>query len=72
MSLSSNQSAHTELDTSADELALGTNIITTSDHRASVGARTKATPKASLNRSLKKLARTHKRPGTRSESIQKA
>ena len=72
VSLLSNQPVHPESDTSADELALGTNTTTTSDHRASVRARTNAIPKASSSRRLKKLARTHKGPGTGCESIQKA
>lgn len=38
VSLSSNESAHRESETSADELALGTNTIATSVHRASVGS----------------------------------
>lgn len=71
VSLSSNDPAHLESETSADELALGTNTIATSVHRASVGARGTTLPKVSANRRLKKPARAHRKPGTGHDGLQR-
>jgi len=54
VSLSSDEPANLESETSADELALGTNTIATSDHRTLVGVRTNPPPEVSSNRRLKK------------------
>lgn len=71
VSLASNEPNHQESETSADELALGTNTIATSVHRASVGARGTTLPKVSANRRLKKPARAHRKPGTGHDSLQR-
>ena len=63
VSLSSNESAHLESETSADELALGTNLVVTSDYRASVRARNNPPFKMSSNRRLKKSLRARKGSG---------
>ena len=63
VSLSSNESAHLESVTSADELALATNAV--SDYKASVGARKKS------NRRLKRPVRDGKRAGTHGRDSQK-
>lgn len=71
VSLSSNQHAHPESETSADELALGTNTIAIHGHIASVGARTNPNPKASSDRRRKKSVQTEQGPGTRDKRAQK-
>ena len=72
VSLASSEPNHQESETSADELALGTNTIATSNYRTLVGARTNLPPKASSNRRLKKPSRVQQGFATHRGSLQKS
>ncbi len=69
---SSNDPAHLESETSADELALDNGTYTCPTHRMPVGARTNPSPKTSSNRRLKKKPiRVDRRSGTGYGGLQK-
>lgn len=63
VSLSSNEPALPESETSADELALDLGVFHSSNHTTPVQARTKAPPKGSSNGRLKKVSQIKKKPG---------
>ncbi len=70
VSLSSNEAAHPESETSADELALDVDTFTSSSHRTPVRAQTNPPPKVSSNRRSKKTSQANKRPSRRPEASQ--
>ena len=72
MLLTSSELNHQESETLADELALSTNIIAISNYRTLIEARTNLSPKASLNRRLKKPFRVQQGFATRRGSLQKS
>ena len=63
VSVSSNELALPESETSADELALDLGIVHSSNHTTPVQARRKAPPKGSSNEPLKKATQIKKKPG---------
>ena len=69
VSLSPNESAHLESETSADEPALAANAV--SNYKASVGARKKSSPRVRSNRRLKRPVRDGKGVGTHGGDSQK-
>jgi len=72
VSLSSNDPAHLESETSADELTLDNGTYIRPTHRTPVGARTNSSPKISSNRRLKKKpVRVDRGPGTGYRGLQK-
>ena len=70
VSMSSNELAHPESETSADELGLDLDTFASSGHRIPVGARSNRPPKVSSNRRPTKLSQVNKRRSRRPEASQ--
>ena len=68
--LSSNEATRPESETSADELALDVDTLTSPSHRTPVRAQTNRLPKVSSNRRSKKAPPVNKRPSRRPEGSQ--